>query len=126
MYIAAELSSLPTQLGAQLEPLNKLKRTVKKTMTNLNVLLNQRDMFNDVEITQDDIKSELIDIQLLKIQQVADLLGVCRETVDKWVHRKYNPLPTFSVVGMQGKRITVGALKKWINEQQEGAYDARR
>ena len=56
-------------------------------------------------------------VKLLRLEQVAELLGVDRATVWRW-RRKKNPLP---VVFLPGGcvRVPLAGLERWIAEEDE-------
>jgi len=67
----------------------------------------------------DAIDPALRRVKLLRLEQVAELLGVDRATIWRW-RRKKNPLP---VVFLPGGcvRVHLAALERWIAEEDEAA-----
>ena len=57
--------------------------------------------------------------KLLRLEQVADLLGVDRATIYRW-RRKANPLPVVFLPGGT-VRVPLAALERWIAEEDETA-----
>jgi len=60
--------------------------------------------------------------KLLRLEQVAELLGVDRATVWRW-RRKANPLPVVFLPGGT-VRVPLAALERWIAEEDEAARRA--
>jgi excisionase family DNA binding protein len=58
-------------------------------------------------------------VKLLRLEQVAELLGVDRATVWRW-RRKTNPLPVVFLPGGT-VRVPLAALERWIAEEDEAA-----
>ena len=58
-------------------------------------------------------------VKLLRLGQVAELLGVDRATVWRW-RRKANPLPVVFLPGGT-VRVPLGALERWVAEEDEAA-----
>ena len=52
---------------------------------------------------------------LLSVQQVAMVLGVCRQTVYSYIYRE--GLPSISVRGI--RRIRPESLNKWLEEREQ-------
>jgi excisionase family DNA binding protein len=67
----------------------------------------------------DAIDPALRRVKLLRLEQVADLLGVDRATVWRW-RRKANPLPVVFLPGGT-VRVPLAELERWIAEEDEAA-----
>jgi predicted DNA-binding transcriptional regulator AlpA len=73
----------------------------------------------------DAIDPALRRVKLLRLEQVAELLGVDRATVWRW-RRKANPLPVTFLPGRGLKRPAVARVKladleRWIADEDEAA-----
>ena len=73
----------------------------------------------------DAIDPALRRVKLLRLEQVAELLGVDRATVWRW-RRKANPLPVVFLPGRGEKRRAVARVKltdleQWLADENEAA-----
>ena len=52
----------------------------------------------------------------LSINQISEKTGVCKRTIQDWLHRQDNPLPYYRIGKRKGIRVAEDVLDEWLEQ----------
>jgi len=58
----------------------------------------------------------MVNMNYLSINQVSEKTGVCKRTIQDWLHRQDNPLPYYRIGKRKGIRVAEEVLDEWLEQ----------